>query len=277
MSPDGKFLWASGVDACSRPEVYDLAQLACPPPDEDEKPQGRGFFNIVDTSTNSVVHAIGFRATEIGSNVALSGTVPTLLPVKEQNQIRPANGVLLALYQNAQLRPTPESVIASLRRLFPARADGWTKRWDELATRLQTIIDAPTPAFDKARETLACPSQPRERRLIDTSARHLDTGNVLERNEGDIRHTGKPTLLRDPSIARVGASPEEPTRRTAGRPGPRDVLGSSLGDIGPLPRPQARSLSVSAGVGQGFGVGPLPRRLLEVTRLTPCSRVRSAA
>lgn len=82
--------------------------------------------------------------------------VKALLPVKEQNQIRPANGVLLALYQNAQLRPTPESVIASLRRLFPARADGWTKRWDELATRLQTIIDDPTPAFDKARETLAC-------------------------------------------------------------------------------------------------------------------------
>jgi len=78
-----------------------------------------------------------------------------------------------------------EAVIASLRLLFPARADGWTKRWDELATRLQTIIDDPTPAFDKARETLACSSRPRERRLIDTSPRPLDTGNVLERNEGD--------------------------------------------------------------------------------------------
>ncbi len=56
----------------------------------------------------------------------------------------------------------------------------------------------------------------------------------------------------------VGASPEEPTRRTAGRPGPRDVLGSSLGDIGPLPRPRGSLAQRLCRRWPGLRCGPAP-------------------
>jgi hypothetical protein len=78
-----------------------------------------------------------------------------MLPLEERNQIRPANQALLARYRDTQKRPTPETVLAAIRPMFPDRADKWEKEWAGLRKNVQAIIDQPTPPYDKARDTLA--------------------------------------------------------------------------------------------------------------------------
>lgn len=86
VSPDGKFVWENGVDACSRqktekdPGGYDFEMINCPPLPPGESPENRGIVNVFNTTTKRVAFTIPFPGRAKGSTLPLGAGVPSFFP-----------------------------------------------------------------------------------------------------------------------------------------------------------------------------------------------------